>query len=83
MILPLRYIISHPYQGRRLTAKQHEAVLAAAVALEVDRDMDTAIGVLLGISALINRGRGIAEQNTIEHSVRIAREVARCWCPRA
>ena len=81
MILPLRHIVSRPHEGRRLTAEQHEAVLAAAVALEGDRDMDTAIGVLLGISTLINRGRGIAEQKTIEHSMRVAREVVRCWGP--
>lgn len=75
----LDHIVANPARGLRLSEPQRKQVAAFIDTLGWEPDLDTAIGVALGIAMMLNHRRGISRDQTITRATHVAREVAREW----
>lgn len=74
-------IVENPANGLRLSDENQTAVAAFVRALGFGRDLDTAVGVALGLVIMINARRGIPSFTTIDHVRSVASRVQREWQP--
>lgn len=72
-------IAARPAHGVRLTDAQQRAVVQFVEACGPDRDLDSVVGVLLGVAALINDFRRIPPGSTVQYAERVARDVYGTW----
>jgi hypothetical protein len=78
----LDQIPANPAPVCRLGPIHQKAMLDFVRALQWDRDMDSAIGVALGIAMIINQRRGLPPAKTAEHVRRVAHRVVDEWTGR-
>lgn len=79
----LDQIAAWPAHGVRLSELQQKAVAEFVRAVSFDRDMDTVVGVALGIAIMINGRRRIDPVSTRRHVERIAMTVSQEWTGRS